>query len=267
LTTDECAQGAAIVAVPTANLIPEVPDTLRSGSSNPASHGKVNGTDRMTLIPVTMAHGQAGAEIGIGIGIGIGTTLSCNHEAPIVFKPEMVAFTENQRNEVREMEVAGALPTIRRGDAKNETLLAVAFRSEMGGNDGGVYEDGCTPTMTSAPPAVAFQERGRKDGRSLEIGGDVAFALTSPNGGGRAQERNVLTPSMSVRRLTPRECERLQGFPDDYTAIPCRGKPAADGPRYKALGNSKAVPVVRWIGRRIEKELTRSHEGTEEKKP
>jgi len=56
---------------------------------------------------------------------------------------------------------------------------------------------------------------------------------------------------MQVRRLTPRECERLQGFPDDYTAIPYRGKAAADGPRYKALGNSMAVPVMRWIGQRI----------------
>ena len=55
-----------------------------------------------------------------------------------------------------------------------------------------------------------------------------------------------------MRRLTPRECERLQGFPDDYTAVPYRGKPAADGPRYKALGNSMAVPVMRWIGERIE---------------
>ena len=55
----------------------------------------------------------------------------------------------------------------------------------------------------------------------------------------------------AVRRLTPRECERLQGFPDDYTLITHRGKPAADGPRYKALGNSMAVPVMRWIGERI----------------
>jgi DNA (cytosine-5)-methyltransferase 1 len=55
-----------------------------------------------------------------------------------------------------------------------------------------------------------------------------------------------------VRRLTPRECERLQGFPDDYTLIPFRGKPAADGPRYKAIGNSMAVPVIRWIGQRID---------------
>jgi DNA (cytosine-5)-methyltransferase 1 len=56
---------------------------------------------------------------------------------------------------------------------------------------------------------------------------------------------------MSVRRLTPMECERLQGFPDDYTRITYRGKPAADGPRYKALGNSMAVPVMRKIGERI----------------
>ena len=58
-----------------------------------------------------------------------------------------------------------------------------------------------------------------------------------------------------VRRLTPRECERLMGFPDDWTLIPWKGKPASecpDGPRYKAIGNSMAVPVVRWIGRRID---------------
>jgi len=61
-----------------------------------------------------------------------------------------------------------------------------------------------------------------------------------------------LPHSAQVRRLTPRECERLQGFPDDYTLIPHRGKLAADGPRYKALGNSWAVPAVRWIGQRIE---------------
>lgn len=62
---------------------------------------------------------------------------------------------------------------------------------------------------------------------------------------------DVVATSMAVRRLTPRECSRLQGFPDDYTLIPYRGKPAADGPRYKALGNSMAVPVMRWIGERI----------------
>jgi DNA (cytosine-5)-methyltransferase 1 len=57
---------------------------------------------------------------------------------------------------------------------------------------------------------------------------------------------------VGVRRLTPRECERLQGFPDDHTLVPHRGKEAMDGPRYRAIGNSMAVNAMRWIGRRIE---------------
>jgi DNA (cytosine-5)-methyltransferase 1 len=58
---------------------------------------------------------------------------------------------------------------------------------------------------------------------------------------------------MAVRRLTPIECERLQGFPDNYTNIPWRkADQSPDGPRYKALGNSMAVPVMAWIGRRIQ---------------
>jgi DNA (cytosine-5)-methyltransferase 1 len=59
-------------------------------------------------------------------------------------------------------------------------------------------------------------------------------------------------PSSAVRRLTPIECERLQGFKDGFTNIPWRGKPESpDGLRYKALGNSMAVPVMNWIGKRI----------------
>jgi DNA (cytosine-5)-methyltransferase 1 len=69
--------------------------------------------------------------------------------------------------------------------------------------------------------------------------------------GGRTQERQILDTSMAVRRLTPRECERLQGFPDDFTLIRFNGKPAADGPRYRALGNAMAVPVIGWVLDRI----------------
>ena len=65
----------------------------------------------------------------------------------------------------------------------------------------------------------------------------------------------AVATSMQVRRLTPVECERLQGFPDNHTNIPWRKKAEApDGPRYKALGNSMAVPVMRWIGERINKQ-------------
>jgi DNA (cytosine-5)-methyltransferase 1 len=68
----------------------------------------------------------------------------------------------------------------------------------------------------------------------------------------QAKNPKAMSQGSAVRRLTPKECERLQGFPDDYTLISHRGKPAADGPRYKALGNSMAVPVMHWIGERIQ---------------
>jgi DNA (cytosine-5)-methyltransferase 1 len=67
-------------------------------------------------------------------------------------------------------------------------------------------------------------------------------------------DRQAVAHKTAIRRLTPVECERLQGFPDDFTKIPYRGKSAyicPDGPRYKALGNSMAVPVVHWIGKRL----------------
>jgi DNA (cytosine-5)-methyltransferase 1 len=103
------------------------------------------------------------------------------------------------------------------------------------------------------------------DGHSISIAfsakdhgadaGDIAPTLRAGGHVGSHANGGVMpavAQHMSVRRLTPRECERLQGFPDDYTLIPYRGKPAADGPRYKALGNSMAVPVMAWIGRRIQ---------------
>jgi len=76
----------------------------------------------------------------------------------------------------------------------------------------------------------------------------VAMPIDNEGGGGQA-----LCNGVSVRRLTPRECERLQGFPDDYTLVEYRSKPAADTPRYKALGNSMAVNVMSWLGQRIKK--------------
>jgi len=87
-------------------------------------------------------------------------------------------------------------------------------------------------------------------------GGELAHALrsTASHSGDKGDGgMNVSTAihGMAVRRLTPRECERLQGFPDDYTLIPVGKKMAADGPLYKALGNSMAVPVMAWIGKRI----------------
>lgn len=95
--------------------------------------------------------------------------------------------------------------------------------------------------------AIAVSLRGRDGGGTTELGGEQSCALRASGGGG--DKAHVLTSA--VRRLTPIECERLQGFSDNYTQVPYRGKPAADGPRYKALGNSMAVPVMAYIGSRI----------------
>ena len=88
---------------------------------------------------------------------------------------------------------------------------------------------------------------------------DMYGTLQARRESGGFQGAVAVPPAMQVRRLTPVECERLQGFPDGYTAIPWRKKPASecpDGPRYKALGNSWAVPVVRWIGARIHQSVS-----------
>ena len=100
------------------------------------------------------------------------------------------------------------------------------------------------PMAVAQPVAIGLDEEqnARMDG----------FGTLKARTEGGGFEGSVMTPAMQVRRLTPVECERLQGFPDNYTNIPWRKKPEApDGPRYKALGNSMAVPVMRWIGERI----------------
>lgn len=156
------------------------------------------------------------------------------------------------------------------------TLTRGAESAGKGGYAGRRQED--ESNLVAEP--IVMMERGRQGVPTLETRQDgTANAILTPNGGRGglgvgaiafdARQADVLVygditgpmdtgipgpafaSDWAVRRLTPRECERLQGFPDDFTAIPYRGKPAADGPRYKALGNSMAVNVMRVIGTRI----------------
>jgi DNA (cytosine-5)-methyltransferase 1 len=125
-------------------------------------------------------------------------------------------------------------------------VQAVAFDARQ--SDVLQYGDMSGPLDTDGHTiAVGFQNNASFCG---DYGDDLSPTMRAQKSGGGGMP--AVAASMQVRRLTPRECERLQGFPDDYTLIPYRGKLAADGPRYKALGNSFAVPVVRWIGRRIQ---------------
>jgi len=101
--------------------------------------------------------------------------------------------------------------------------------------------------LASKPMAVVY---------GIDHDHNVAKELMGPLiRGPQGAPRNAVSQNLQVRRLTPIECERLQGFPDNYTQIPWRNKEpqdCPDGPRYKAMGNSMAVPVMNWIGRRIQ---------------
>jgi DNA (cytosine-5)-methyltransferase 1 len=145
----------------------------------------------------------------------------------------------------------------KRYDPETETL-PVAFGWQNSASQGDSVSEHVTPTLDkSKTPAVcaplntqlglrgADTSNTSREGVGIGNNGDPSFTL-------QAAHSHAVISTLAVRRLTPRECERLQGFPDDYTLTPHRGKPAADGPRYKALGNSMAVPVMAFIGRRIQ---------------
>lgn len=141
----------------------------------------------------------------------------------------------------------------RSGETKDDHIVPVAFvqntRDEvrlMGGDGQSIGALAAEPGMKQqCYVAVGLDE----EQNATEDG--MGCLKARREGGGF--EGSVMTPSMQVRRLTPRECERLQGVPDGYTLVDRNGKPMADGPRYKMLGNGFAVPVVRWIGERLAK--------------
>jgi DNA (cytosine-5)-methyltransferase 1 len=169
-------------------------------------------------------------------------------------------------------DITGTLAT----NGGKETDCHTALRSRPPGQSEAstttVVAQGFTYSGYSNQPAWMTGDRtdclpasGHSDGSHQGVG-VVAFAqnqlgevrtnaevMGTVNTNQNASGRNtpMVQQAMAVRRLTPRECERLQGFPDDYTLVEYRKKPAADGPRYRALGNSMAVPVMRWIGERI----------------
>jgi hypothetical protein len=214
---------------------------------------------------------------GAEIAVNRAPTLTCNHEAPILCAEISPTVTNGP-------------PFSRTGNERVECEALVSYsiqgsmigRADQNGPQGdGINEEvaftqNCTdrhsvatitPTLTSngdchsgfrdehglvAYPINTLTLGGRPDPvndarMTLGVGddGDPQFTL-------QAAHCHAVATQCAVRRLTPIECERLQGFPDGYTNIPWRGKPEAPGgPRYKALGNSWAVPVVTWIGKRI----------------
>jgi DNA (cytosine-5)-methyltransferase 1 len=119
------------------------------------------------------------------------------------------------------------------GTGSGTPLVPIAFSAKDHANAG-------------VMPAVAFNWQG--GGTQTTLGYDADSRVSGSLSVGQVPA----VAGMQVRRLTPVECLRLQGYSDYYLDVTYRGKPAADGPKYKAIGNSWAVPVVRWIGERIE---------------
>jgi len=145
-------------------------------------------------------------------------------------------------NEQRTQSPAGNNPRAR--NVVVGTLSPGAHPGGLNGQD--AYSNQLVAVSRESYPAA---RRGREGGADLEIGSEpVSNALRAQGSGGHGGSQ-VMQPGTAtgVRRLTPRECERLQGFPDDWTAL----DGIADSARYRMLGNAVAVPCAEWIGKRI----------------
>ena len=234
----------------------DVAGTLGGGSG---SRGWCSDTDRATFVPEVAGtlcnNGKAAesatqqdAESGLLVTASFNETQvtspsnrsSCDPSTAALTKtgrPPSIAFNARQ-DPVFSEDTTGALDTDGSSQAVCVTGDVTRALRSVGAD---ASEDGTGRGTPITPVSVAL--RGRDGGATAELGGEQANALRAAQGGGSAPY--VLTTR--VRRLTPRECERLQGFPDDATAIPG----AKDSPRYAALGNSMAVPVMRWLGKRI----------------
>ena len=198
--------------------------------------------------------------------------------------PAVMCMTDTQPHSMVDGEVCGALSATMH---KDPPVVAKTLKMRggcEGGGKGPLVQEDVSATLGTGndqtlfePVSFAANQRGElrlQGGDGTVVGavpasqsgkqvqgvlcqyGDVAGAITARNDGSPCPDRgpSVVAQGYVVRRLTPRECERLQGMPDDHTLVPYRGKPAEecpDTPRYKAVGNSMAVPVMRWIGERI----------------
>lgn len=235
---------------------------------------------------------KTGQETTVATTVGTGESRPCsrNAESGFVLK-ELIAFNSNaQPDEMRFDEHVSATltcsqnaavafsakdyggdatenlsPTLRSGNShcsnqNSGNWMAVAYSTKLhntaSNQAGKFYEEYTVGLDRSSPtPAVIAAFKGGQGSSAGGIGYDEHTSPTLTSADSGSNRVPALLAEMQVRRLTPVECERLQGFPDNYTAIPWRGKPAdmcPDGPRYKAIGNSMAVPVMRWIGKQLD---------------
>jgi DNA (cytosine-5)-methyltransferase 1 len=237
-----------------------------------------DGTGRGTpLIPIDMRQASRGATMtnkrpegqsGGAPGTGIGEdgdpspSLGTSHVPAVAFS----IMPQNSGKDFKARQVDVAQPLMAGGpvggNQGGDYLVqpyTLAIRGRDGEPDLEYRQDGTANAVLTpnggragigvgavAIQAGALRENPESGPDGVGVQADIAYTLEARAEVQAVQER------WAVRRLMPIECERLQGFPDNFTDIMPNGKPTADGPRYKALGNSMAVNVMRWIGQRIE---------------
>lgn len=202
------------------------------------------------VIPINEQVATRSRALGRGTGLGIGSdgdpgfTLLANHPHCVAVEPYAVRMREGRagggKGPLVQKGVSGTIAT-----GNDQTIFSFAQGSR---DEARAQGDGAVPGAPSERPGT---------GRAICLSDDTSNAAVDEECCGTLKCGGAVpsvTRRMVVRRLMPVECERLQGFPDEWTRIPWKGRPAdecPDGPRYKAIGNSMAVPVMRWIGERI----------------
>ena len=204
---------------------------------------------------IAMAHGQGGAEISFDRS----PTPTCVHEAPIILDRAAFNQGENAQYKVRAEHSETMDSLVARGPHAVLQPIPIHDQATRHAGKNGEKTMGKGNGLGVGHPGEPMNTLTKGD-RHAVAQSVVAPTLTAANDPSRSPQSSEVTQqvysvyqsSMAVRRLTPVECERLQGFSDNYTDIKSKNKPTPDGPRYKALGNSMAVPVMAWIGQRIE---------------
>ena len=250
-------------------VAPDIAPSLTASGRGVERIGESRGQDPVVAVPILEPGARTGkstTNIRAGMGIGVDGdpmyTLQAGKQHGIAY-----GFSSSGAGFWRE----GVGPLRARQQDSHESLITMAH------GQGGAeiaFNRGPTLTCNHEAPIVCHGTQdpcvsdkaftlGRNSGQENAVMAfnpvqegmgisDIAPPIGASNGGGN---QGAISNGVQVRRLTPTECERLQGFPDNHTQIPWRNKPAdqcPDGPRYKACGNSMAVPVMHWMGKRID---------------
>ena len=262
------------------NAIPEVAHALKAEGADASEDGTGRGTP---LVPVAFAQNtrdEVRLQGGDGSVVGaLGSEPGMKQQTYVAVPPVCFSRVDDGRDAAEEV-----APTLRGQNNADSNLagnghLAVALHSRQEvypldmrqasrgekftnnrgeGGSGGPPGVGVGNNMDPSPAilssshtpaaAIAYDLRGREEGAVFE----GPHSTANIRAAGEGSSRSYVQQGYEVRRLTPRECERLQGFPDDWTLVPGpNGKPMSDSQRYKMLGNSMAVNVMRWVGLRL----------------